>query len=81
MRRPKKELKGFAKVGPLAPGESKEAVIQLDKLAFSYYDDAKMAWVAEAGVFEIKAASSAAEREVKSVAVLELKDTYEWNGL
>ncbi len=57
LRRPLKELKGFAKVS-LKAGESKKVEISLDKRAFQYYDPAKKQWVLEPGKFEIFAGSS-----------------------
>lgn len=42
--RPYKELKGFQKLS-LEPGEEKEAVFELDKRSFAYYDvEAKVSW-------------------------------------
>lgn len=81
LRRPKKELKGFKKVGPLQPGESKEVEIVLDKMAFSYWDDVKDSWVAEKGEFVVKACGSADERSARSKASLSLEETYLWRGL
>lgn len=58
--RPIKELKGFQKV-KLAPGETKEVSFTIDKEALSYFDDAKHAWVAEPGKFDVIIAASAAD--------------------
>ncbi len=58
LRRPHKELKGFAKVD-LAPGETKTVSLPLDAFALACWDDAQHAWVAEAGRFEIAIGSSA----------------------
>ena len=55
--RPEKELKGFQKV-LLKPGEKKMVTIQLDKSAFSYYDDTKKSWVTQDDSFEILVGSS-----------------------
>jgi beta-glucosidase len=54
LERPKKELKGFDKVS-LKPGEKKTVTVPLNKTSFAYFDPAadKMAWVAEAGDFQI----------------------------
>jgi len=59
VERPLKELKGFSKV-ELAPGESKQLTIQLDKAAFSFYDVETHAWKAEPGTFEILVGASSA---------------------
>lgn len=53
----------------------------LDKMAFSYWDDLKDAWVAEKGEFVVKACRSADERSLVSKASLWLEETYLWRGL
>lgn len=60
VERPLKELKGFDKV-KLAAGETGNAVITLEKNAFSFYDPEKKAWVAEAGDFELLIGASSAD--------------------
>lgn len=50
--RPKKELKGFKKVY-LAPGETKDVDITIDRSALSFYHDKLQQWVAEPGDFEV----------------------------
>jgi beta-glucosidase len=59
LRRPVKELKGFAKVA-LEAGETKTVTLALDSRAFSYYDPDYSRWLAEAGEFEILVGSSSA---------------------
>jgi beta-glucosidase len=69
VERPDKELKAFQKVF-LKPGESKEIVVRLSRDAFSYYDDKKHDWVADAGKYIILAGSSSREiRATKSVSL------------
>jgi beta-glucosidase len=46
LKRPWKELKGFAKVS-LEPGETKTVTIPLDFRAFAYYDPAYHQWVTD----------------------------------
>jgi len=58
LMRPEKELKGFAKV-ELRPGESATVTLLLELRALAYFDDAKAAWVAEAGDFEVLVGASA----------------------
>lgn len=48
--RPKRELKGFAKLY-LEPGESKEIAIELDTRSFAIYDDKQSDWVVESGAY------------------------------
>ena len=50
--RPCKELKGFKKVY-LAPGESKEVTINLDRRSLAYYDVAAHDWSVAPGIFRI----------------------------
>jgi beta-glucosidase len=55
--RPEKELKGFAKIS-LQPGETKTVTLKLGMRSLAYFDDAKIAWVADAGKFEVLVGSS-----------------------
>lgn len=50
--RPQKELKGFKKVY-LAPGETKDVDITIDRSALSFYHDKQQKWVPEPGDFEV----------------------------
>jgi beta-glucosidase len=61
--RPKKELKGFAKVS-LSPGETRQVTIKLDRRAFAYYDVKSHDWRVESGDFDVYVARSAAEIEL-----------------
>jgi beta-glucosidase len=55
--RPPQELKAFAKLA-LAPGEARTLSLHLNMRAFAFYDEARSAWVAEAGRFEVRVGSS-----------------------
>ena len=67
VERPDKELKAFGKVF-LKPGESKQVTLKLDSSSFSYYDEQKKAWVADAGKYNLLAGSSSRDiRSVKSI--------------
>jgi beta-glucosidase len=55
--RPAKELKGFAKV-LLAPGESKQVSISLNKRDLSFWDVNRNNWLAEPGEFEVQLGTS-----------------------
>jgi beta-glucosidase len=61
--RPKKELKGFAKVS-LGPGETRQVAVRLDRRAFAYYDIKKHDWRVEPGDFDLYVARSAAQIEL-----------------
>lgn len=63
--RPMKELKGFQKV-TVAPGESQDVSITIDKSALSFYDEATSSWKAEPGVFEVLVGTSAANVPLKA---------------
>ena len=58
--RPKKELKGFAKVA-LQPGEVRVVAVTLDARAFAYFDVAAQKWRVEAGAFQVMAGFSASD--------------------
>lgn len=58
--RPKKELKGFAKIF-LAAGESREVTIPFDKYTFRYWNVKKKGWAVETGSYRISVGSSAAD--------------------
>jgi beta-glucosidase len=81
LRRPLKELKGFEKVKDIAPGETKTVEIVLDKYAFSYWDDAFNAWVAEEGDFDIIVAKSSKVGDVLATQTVALGKTFKWTGL
>ncbi len=52
LNRPYKELKAFGKVN-LAPGETRDVKLILDKDAFAFYDPADKMWTVEPGKFEL----------------------------
>lgn len=66
--RPVKELKAFQKV-ELAPGESGNAVFEIDRNALCYFDDARHEWVVEPGKFEVIIAASATD--IRTAGVFE----------
>ncbi|MDB5483939.1 MAG: glycosyl hydrolase family protein, partial [Caulobacteraceae bacterium] len=68
--RPVKELKGFAKVA-LLPGERRRVNLTLDARAFSFWDPAQGAWVAEPGAYDLLIGGSAADIELQATVRLE----------
>lgn len=70
--RPRKELKGFAKVF-LKAGESREVTVTLDDKAFRYFDIATGTFEIEGGEYEISVAASAAD--VKLTATVQVDGT------
>jgi beta-glucosidase len=69
LARPPKELKGFAKVS-LAPGQTRTVGLTLDMRALAYFDDARAAWVAAAGPFEVLVGRSS--RDIRARATFTL---------
>ncbi|MDQ2861206.1 MAG: glycoside hydrolase family 3 C-terminal domain-containing protein [Pseudomonadota bacterium] len=67
--RPVKELKGFAKVS-LAPGETTRIPLILNARAFSFWDPARHAWIAEPGAYDLLIGPSAADIEVQATVRL-----------
>lgn len=55
--RPPRELRGFTSV-TLAPGESREVVVDLARDALAYYSPREAGWRVEGGVYRIEAGSS-----------------------
>ena len=60
LRRPVKELKGFASV-ELDPGEVATIVLDLEPKDFAYYDPAYQRWVTESGSFDLLVGASSAD--------------------
>jgi beta-glucosidase len=55
--RPKRELKGFARVA-LAPGETKHVALDLDARAFAYFNAEQNRWQADAGDYLVELGAS-----------------------
>jgi len=70
VERPVKELKGFVKVA-LGPEESRRVTLTLDARAFSFWDPATHAWVAEPGAYDLLIGGSAADIELQATVRLE----------
>jgi beta-glucosidase len=70
MDKPEKELKAFAKTNLLKPGASQTLTFTLNASDLaSYYTD-KSLWIADAGKYTVKIATSS--REIKQVAAFNL---------
>jgi beta-glucosidase len=70
LARPEKELKAFAKVD-LQPGQKTSVSFDLGQRALAYYDEAKAAWVAEAGEFEVLLGASSQDIRARAGFCLE----------
>jgi beta-glucosidase len=71
VRRPVRELRGFAKV-TLEPGESTRVTFELDDRDFAYWDVAASAWRLEGGEFVIEVGASS--RDIRLRTSIELPD-------
>jgi len=63
--RPRKELKGFAKVR-LEPGQETTLSMELDRRAFAWYNTSLEAWSVEAGQFEILMGASSRDIRLRA---------------
>ena len=71
--RPRKELKGFAKVF-LKAGESKTVTVKLDDKAFRYFNVATDRWEVETADYEISVAASVADVKLTAVVSVQGSD-------
>lgn len=79
--RPRKELKGFAKV-ELAPGESRKVAVEIEiKYAASYWDEERNKWCAEEGEYEV-IVSNSSDVEAKGLrGLFTVAESFWWTGL
>ena len=75
LSRPRKELKGFRKV-MLAPGESADVSVPLDRSALAAWDDGIHQWRAEAGEFVIHTGASSADIRSSARLTLAADETF-----
>ena len=68
--RPKKELKGFAKVF-LEPGESKTVTVELDDKAFRYFNTTTNHWEVETADYEIHVAANVSDVKLSATVHVE----------
>lgn len=80
VRRPKRELHGFAKVN-LKAGTSKTIKVEIDKYAASLWDEAEEQWMCEKGEYEVLVGSSSREDDLVSAGTFEVEETSWWLGL
>ena len=70
VRRPVKELKGFAKV-TIEPGRTEHVHFTLDDRAFAFWDTRSGGWRAEPGDFELLVGASSADVRARAVCTRE----------
>ena len=73
------QLKGFAKVRDLVPGNKERVEVVLDKYAVSYWNDMIDAWTVEKGVYRVEVGTSS--DCLSLAATFEVTKGFEWNGL
>jgi beta-glucosidase len=80
VRRPKRELHGFAKV-TVAAGKTSTATVTIDKYAASFWDEAEERWLRESGEYEVLVGSSSREGDLVSAGTFTVAETSWWLGL
>ena len=80
IRRPKRELHGFAKVSVVA-GKTETAEITIDKYAASMWDEAEEQWMREKGEYEVYVGRSSREGDLVLAGSFHIEETTWWLGL
>jgi beta-glucosidase len=78
IKRPVKELKGFAKVH-LLPGECRTIEIPFNKLTTAFWDEVIKQWVCELGQYRVLVGTSSSD--IRLEGILKMEKTWMWNGL
>ncbi|KAF9522963.1 glycoside hydrolase family 3 protein [Crepidotus variabilis] len=84
---PSLQLKGFAKVRDLAPGQTSQVEIKLDKYAISYWSETEAVWVVASGRYGVLVVSGSDvmhlrdEQEKALKSNFEIVSGFEWVGL
>jgi beta-glucosidase len=73
-------LKAFKKIN-LEPGEEKKVEIELEKEAFSYWNERVGSWVCSSGKYRVIVANSSSKDSVKLEGQVVLEKEFRWNGL
>ncbi|TAQ90095.1 hypothetical protein B7494_g1536 [Chlorociboria aeruginascens] len=73
--RPEKELQAFDKVF-LKSGETKNAILNLDKYSVGYYDTSLKAWIAEEGIFKVFIGASSVD--IREAISFEVEESFTW---
>ncbi|KAK4187432.1 putative beta-glucosidase M [Podospora australis] len=68
---PIRQLRGFNKIGPLAPGESREAGFELTRRDMSVWDVERQQWRLRGGRYTVWAGASSRDLRVKAEVVVE----------
>lgn len=76
---PKYQLRAFAKVRDITPGETRKVELSLDKYAVSYWDDSRDCWVAERGKYAVSVGTASNDLPLRDTFYL--KKEFTWTGL
>jgi beta-glucosidase len=68
---PVRQLRGFVKVGPLVPGQGREAVFELTRRDLSVWDVVAQDWRLRRGVYEVWVGASSRDLRVRGRVVVE----------
>lgn len=67
---PVRQLRGFAKVGPLAPGEARQAVFELTRRDLSVWDVTAQTWRLRRGMYDVWVGASSRDLRVHTQFVI-----------
>ncbi|KAK4133735.1 glycoside hydrolase family 3 protein [Trichocladium antarcticum] len=67
---PVRQLRGFVRVGPLAPGEGREAVFELTRRDLSVWDVAAQQWLLRRGPYEVWVGASSRDLRARRTVVV-----------
>jgi beta-glucosidase len=73
------QLKGFAKVRDLDPGNKEHIIVVLDKYAVSYWNVIINAWTVEKGVYRVEVGTGS--DCLSLAATFEVTNGFDWSGL
>ncbi|KAG9014376.1 hypothetical protein FRB94_012782 [Tulasnella sp. JGI-2019a] len=76
---PKYQLRAFAKAKDIAPGETREVKLSLNKYSVSYWDDGQDCWVAEQGQYCVSVGTASNDLPLK--ATFQVDQAFTWMGL
>lgn len=79
LTQPPLQLRGFTKVHDVQPGASRKVFIELDKYAFSYWDESKSAWRVARGEYKLHVGFNC--DHVVGTEEFEIKKGFVWTGL
>ncbi|EMD00746.1 glycoside hydrolase family 3 protein [Baudoinia panamericana UAMH 10762] len=80
IRRPPRELKGFAKVAVKAGASATATVMCLTKYATSYWDEIRDSWVMEQGRYDVEVCDGSRQQQLLRTAFA-VQATQWWRGL